>query len=114
MLGVFGHGRSFFPHGSEKKLQAQAHFPKSTLSYAIEGLVQAELVNRTHVERNRREMNLALSGRGKTMLDEMKAQDDGVHIRFKNAVDSFTAGQFADLINMYQRIVTFFEGSDPT
>lgn len=99
---------------SQKKLQAQTHFPKSTLSYAIEGLVQAELVNRTHVEGNRREMNLALSERGKAMLDEMKAQDDGVHMRFKNAVDSFTAEQFADLINMHQRIVTFFEGSDPT
>ncbi|MFD2761292.1 MarR family winged helix-turn-helix transcriptional regulator [Lentibacillus juripiscarius] len=97
---------------SQKKLQARTHYPKSTLSHAIEGLVQAELLNRTHVEGNRREMNLALSDRGKALLDDMKSQEDGVHSRFKNAVDSFTEEQFADLIHMHQHIVTFFEGGE--
>ncbi len=82
------------------------------MSHAIEGLVQAELLNRTHVEGNRREMNLALSDRGKALLDDMKSQEDGVHSRFKNAVDSFTEEQFADLIHMHQHIVTFFEGGE--
>lgn len=97
---------------TQKKLQAQTHFPKSTLSHAIEGLVQAELLNRAHVEGNRREMNLALSDRGKALVDEMRAQEDGVHKRFKNAVDSFTEEEFADLIHMHQHIVTFFESSE--
>ncbi|TMN22222.1 MarR family winged helix-turn-helix transcriptional regulator [Lentibacillus cibarius] len=95
---------------SQKKLQARTHYPKSTLSHAIDGLVQADLLNRSHVEGNRREMNVSLSDRGKELLDDMKSQEDGVHSRFNNAVNSFTEEQFNELIHMHQHIVSFFEG----
>lgn len=95
---------------AQKSLQARTHFPKSTLSQSIEGLVQAGLLNRIPVEDNRREMNLALSDCGKALLKKIKTQEDGVHTRFNQAVDSFTEDQFNHLIDMHQHIATFFEG----
>ncbi|MGM8365281.1 MarR family winged helix-turn-helix transcriptional regulator [Virgibacillus sp. W0181] len=95
---------------AQKNLQERTHYPKSTLSHAIEKLVQAGLLNRTHAEGNRREMELALSDEGKVLVDELKAQEHGVHERFKNAVHSFTEEEFNDLINMHHQIATFFEG----
>lgn len=97
---------------AQKKLQEQTHYPKSTLSYAIEGLVQAELLNRTHVEGNRREMDLSLSDQGNALLAEMKSQENAVHKRFQKAVDSFTEEQFNELILLHQHIITFFDGGE--
>lgn len=97
---------------AQKKLQAQTHYPKSTLSYAIEGLVQAELLTRTHVEGNRREMDLSLSEQGEFLLNKMIIQETGVHAKFKNAVDSFTEEQFNDLIDMHQHIIQYFDGGE--
>lgn len=97
---------------AQKKLQARTHYPKSTLSYAIEGLVQAELLTRTHVEGNRREMDLSLSEQGEALLDNIITQETGVHTKFRNAVDSFTEDQFNDLINMHQHITKYFDGGD--
>src|SRR5690625_2686546 len=74
----------------QKKLLSQTHFPKSTLSHAIDGLVQAELLHRTHVEGNRREMQLMLNQRGEALLNQMNLQEDSVHTRFKSAVDALT------------------------
>src|SRR5690625_4836108 len=84
---------------AQKKLQARTHFPKSTLSHAIEGLVQAGLLERAYVEGNRREMDLLLTDRGKVLLEDIQSQEDGVHMRFKYAVNSFTDDQFSDLIH---------------
>ncbi|MUV36942.1 hypothetical protein JNUCC1_00746 [Lentibacillus sp. JNUCC-1] len=98
----------------QKKLQARTHFPKSTLSHAIEGLVQAEILTRTHVEGNRREMVLSLSAHGQTLLQEMTAQENGVHNRFKNAVESFSDEEFSALIDMHQHIISYFDGDEET
>ena len=96
----------------QKQLQARTHYPKSTLSHAIEGLVQAGFLIRTHVEGNRREMDLSLSEQGKELLKKIKKQEDGVHCKFKNAVNSFTEEQFTALLEMHKQISTFFEGGD--
>src|SRR5690625_4972328 len=95
---------------AQKQLQARTHYPKSTLSYAIEGLVQDDLLNRQHAEGNRREVDLILSEQGKALLKKMKNEENGVHLRFKNAVNSFSEEQFNDLLNLHQQIATFFEG----
>src|SRR5699024_5151702 len=55
----------------QKKLQARTHFPKSTLSHAIDGLVQDGILERTHVKGNRREMDLSLSERGIALFDQI-------------------------------------------
>jgi len=94
----------------QKDLQARTHFPKSTLSHAIEGLVQAKLLNRTPMKGNRREIDLALSDKGKALLRELKSQEYTVHRRFENAVNSFTEKQFNELIHMHQHIISFFDG----
>lgn len=97
---------------AQKKLQERTYYPKSTLSYAIEGLVQAKLIQRTHVEGNRREMNLALSPEGKVFLDKMKMEENGVHMRFKNAVNSLSEEQFIELLNMHQYLTMFFDSEE--
>lgn len=95
---------------AQKQLQARTHYPKSTLSHAIEGLVQDNLINRTHAEGNRREIDLSLSEQGKALLKEMRVEENGVQLRFKNAVNSFSEEQFNELLNLHQQIATFFEG----
>ena len=97
---------------AQKELQTKTHFPKSTLSYAIEGLVQAGILQRTPVEGNRREMELSLSEQGLALINHMKLQEDGVYVRFKQAVDSFSDEEFTELIHLHQHIVSFFEGSE--
>src|SRR5699024_7355310 len=95
---------------AQKQQQARTHYPKSTLSYAIEGLVQDDLLNRQYAEGNRREVDLILSEQGKALLKKMKNEENGVHLKFKNAVNSFSEEQFNDLLNLHQQIATFFEG----
>jgi len=97
---------------AQKKLQERTHYPKSTLSYAIEGLVQEKLIHRTHVEGNRREMNLSLSSEGKALLDKMKVEEKGVHMRFKNDVNSLSEEQFTELLNMHQYLTMFFDSEE--
>jgi len=108
ILVIMQHNREI----AQKKLQERTHYPKSTLSYAIEGLVQAKLIHRTHVEGNRREMNLALSSEGKALLDKMKMEEKGIHMRFKNAVNSLSEEQFTGLLNMHQHLTMFFDSEE--
>src|SRR5699024_3396133 len=87
-----------------KKLRARTHLPKSTLSHAIDGLVQDGILDRTHVKGNRREMDLSLSERGIALFDQIRSQHNSVHVRFKEAVDSFTEEEFNQLIQMQEHI----------
>lgn len=96
----------------QKKLQARTHFPKSTLSHAIDGLVQDGILERTHVKGNRREMDLSLSERGIALIDQIRSQHNSVHVRFKEAVDSFTEEEFNQLIQMQEHIVAYFNGGE--
>lgn len=96
----------------QKKLQARTHFPKSTLSHAIDGLVQDGILERTHVKGNRREMDLSLSERGRALFDQIRSQHNSVHVRFKEAVDSFTEEEFNQLIQMQEHIVAYFNGGE--
>src|SRR5690625_1059087 len=43
---------------AQKQLQARTHYPKSTLSYAIEEIVQDDLLNRHYDVENRRDVDL--------------------------------------------------------
>src|SRR5699024_5682417 len=96
ILVIMQHNREI----AQKKLQERTHYPKSTLSYAIEGLVQEKLIHRTHVEGNRREMNLSLSSEGKALLDKMKVEEKGVHMRFENDVSSLSDEQLSELLSL--------------
>src|SRR5690625_885702 len=96
----------------QKKLQARTHFPKSTLSHAIDGLVQDGILERTHVNGNRREMDLSLSERGIALFDQLRSQHNSVHVRFNEAVDSFTEEEFNQLIQMQEHIVAYFNGGE--
>ncbi|MGY0691905.1 MarR family winged helix-turn-helix transcriptional regulator [Virgibacillus sp. FSP13] len=94
---------------AQKRLQVLTNFPKSTLSHAIDGLVQAGLLNRTFAKDNRREMDLSLSTEGKALIASIKEQKDGVPSRFQKAVDSFSAEEFNQLLTIHRHLATHFE-----
>ncbi|WP_158701665.1 MarR family winged helix-turn-helix transcriptional regulator [Lentibacillus sp. Marseille-P4043] len=94
---------------AQKRLQELTNFPKSTLSHAIDGLVQAGLLNRTFAKDNRREMDLSLSAEGKALIQNIKEQKDGVPSRFQRAVDSFSAEEFNQLLAIHRQLAAHFE-----
>ena len=53
---------------TQKQIGEVLQIPKSTLSQAVDGLVQTGWIHRQSVEDNRREMQLSLSEKGKTLL----------------------------------------------
>ena len=96
----------------QKELRLSTHYPKSTLSHAIEGLVQEGLMERSHVEGNRREMSLSLSEDGKVLFEKMMKEEHAVHATFKKAVDSLTEEEFTQLIHMHHQIASYFESGE--
>lgn len=98
----------------QKAVQEKTYLPKSTLSQAINGLVESGYVARQQVEGNRREVELLISQKGKDLIKEIDQQKDGFHHLCQSAVDTLTDQQFQDLINIQKKIATNFEkqGSD--
>ncbi|WP_240377071.1 MarR family winged helix-turn-helix transcriptional regulator [Bacillus piscicola] len=94
---------------AQKKLQERTSFPKSTLSHAIDGLVQKGLLHRTYAKDNRREMDLSLSNAGKERLDRMKTQKDSVPYRFQQAAASFSDDTFRELLAMHAQIAAYVD-----
>ncbi|WP_217586596.1 MarR family winged helix-turn-helix transcriptional regulator [Lentibacillus saliphilus] len=97
---------------TQKTLQERTHFPKSTLSHAIDGLVLNGYLMRTPVEGNRREMDLSLSEAGHQLIKDIQSQPDSVHTRLTHAVNSFSEEQFNALIDMHQHIAAYLEDGD--
>lgn len=94
---------------TQKNLQEKTYLPKSTLSQAVDGLVQASLLDRQQVEGNRREMQLTLSKKGKAFIKTMHLQEGGVHQIFQGAVESLTDKQYKELLQTHRQIETYLE-----
>ena len=94
---------------SQKAVQEKTFLPKSTLSQAIDGLVQSGLLDRQQVEGNRREMQLSICQKGKDLIDKIHLQKDGLHQLFHHAVESLTDRQFQDLLHSHNQIASYFE-----
>lgn len=101
---------------TQKRIGEKTHLPKSTLSQAVEGLVKSGILERQHVEGDRREVQLLLTESGKKLIDKIHTQHDGIHQLFHEAVETLTDKQFSELINAHQHIINYFEkqGSDKT
>lgn len=94
---------------TQKELGQVMQFPKSTLSQAVDGLVQAELIDRHPVKENRREMQLLITEKGKMLSTRMKKQEGGINDAFESAIDTLSAKQYKELLASLGQIATFLE-----
>lgn len=90
----------------QKRIQQKTKLPKSTLSQAIDGLVQAGFIERRVVEGNRREMQLVVSAKGKELMSSMNTQPDGIHQLFQQVTDSLSDEKFKQMIQIHEQILT--------
>lgn len=93
----------------QKILQEKAFLPKSTLSQAINGLVDYGYVTRQQIKGNRREIKLTICEDGRLFMEKINAQENSVNQLYQNAVDSLTDQQLTDVIKIQQQIAANFE-----
>ena len=94
---------------TQKTIGEKTFLPKSTLSQAVEGLVQAGFIHRKQVEENRREMLLSLSSKGETLLRGIHQQDGSIHQLTAGAVETLSEEQFTGLLEAHGQIADFFD-----
>lgn len=93
----------------QKNVGELTFLPKSTLSQAVEGLVQLELIERKQVEGNRREMLLSVTEKGLDFLKSIHKQKGGIHQVFHFAIEEMTDNQYEELLNVHAKIVIKLE-----
>lgn len=100
----------------QKALQEKTYLPKSTLSQAINGLVDSGYLVRQQIEGNRREIELSICEKGKDLINKIDSEENNFHQLCEDAIESLTDEQFANIINIQQNIASNFEeqGSDHT
>ncbi|WP_406687781.1 MarR family winged helix-turn-helix transcriptional regulator [Rossellomorea vietnamensis] len=94
---------------TQKTIGERTFLPKSTLSTAVDGLVQAGFLYRQQVEDNRREMLLSLSHQGETMLKGIHKQEGSIHQLTEGAVETLSEEEFAGLLEAHERIADYFD-----
>ncbi|RLQ94260.1 MarR family winged helix-turn-helix transcriptional regulator [Falsibacillus albus] len=94
---------------SQKALREKTFLPKSTLSQAVEGLVQGGWLHRQQMEENRREVQLSLSEMGENFFKTIHQQEGSVHDIFESAMTVFTDIEFEQLLNSHMKIIDFME-----
>ncbi|ANU12008.1 MarR family transcriptional regulator [Planococcus antarcticus DSM 14505] len=92
---------------TQKNIGEKTVLPKSTLSQAIDGLVKEGYLDRQQVEDNRRETLLALSTKGRALVEELHLQEDGLHQAFKEASEQFTPDQVDELLEAHGKISAY-------
>jgi MarR family transcriptional regulator, organic hydroperoxide resistance regulator len=94
---------------TQKQLGQMTRFPKSTLSQAVEGLVQAGFLDRRPVEENRREMQLTLTDKGKAMYENIRRRKDYANNVFEAAVRTLSEKEQKELLDYLGRIESYLE-----
>jgi DNA-binding MarR family transcriptional regulator len=92
---------------TQKYLGEKTFLPKSTLSQAIDGLVQAGWLNRQQVEGNRREMQLTISEKGEALVKTIYLHEGGVHEVFQSAVETLTERQYEETLEVHLQISNY-------
>lgn len=92
---------------TQKNIGERTFLPKSTLSQAVDGLVKEGYLERQQVEDNRRETLLALSEKGRALVEELHLQEDGLHQVFKSASEQLTAEQMDELLHAHGKISAY-------
>ncbi|MBA9027106.1 MULTISPECIES: MarR family winged helix-turn-helix transcriptional regulator [Bacillaceae] len=94
---------------TQKTLGELTFLPKSTLSQAVDGLVQAGWLYRKQVEGNRREIQLTLSDKGETFLKTIHRKEGGIHQVFQAAIEILTEKQVEELLKSHLQITNYLE-----
>lgn len=94
---------------TQKQLGKEMQFPKSTLSQAVDGLVQAQLITRHPVEENRREMQLTMSDIGKLLYQKLRRQEGSLYQLFEAAIQSLSENQSEELLASLRHIAMYLE-----
>ncbi|MDQ0231684.1 MarR family winged helix-turn-helix transcriptional regulator [Metabacillus malikii] len=97
---------------TQKKVGEETFLPKSTLSQAVNDLVQLGLLTRQQVEGNRREMLLMITEKGSRLLNDIHLQAGGVQEAFQHATESLSDQQYTELIQLHQQIAEYLEIKD--
>lgn len=94
---------------TQKRVGEQTFLPKSTLSYAVDGLVREGFLSRQQVEGNRREMQLSITAEGEAFLKKIHLQDGGIHQLFQAAMEQLTDKQYEELLESHLLLSTYLE-----
>lgn len=98
----------------QKTVGELTFLPKSTLSQAVDGLVNLELITRKQVEGNRRETLLSITEKGFELIKKLHLHEGGIHQVFQLAIESLTEEQFNDLLNAHSKITENLEKNELT
>lgn len=99
---------------TQKQLGEVLQIPKSTLSTAIDGLVQTEWLHRQPVPDNRREMQLILSQKGNNLFENIRQQKGSIHRTIESVMDTLTEKQFEEFQATLLHIAEFLENETIT
>lgn len=94
---------------TQKQLGEIIQIPKSTLSQAVDGLVQAGWIEREPVQDNRREMQLTISEKGKILCETMRVQKGSIHQTLDKAINTLSEKQYNELLATHLQIAEFLE-----
>ncbi|WP_144510350.1 MarR family winged helix-turn-helix transcriptional regulator [Bacillus sp. FJAT-22090] len=94
---------------TQKQLGEILQIPKSTLSQAVDGLVQTEWIHRQPVQDNRREMQLILSEKGETLFEKISIQKGSIHQAIESVISTIDSNQFEELQNTLHHIANLLE-----
>lgn len=94
---------------TQKQLGEVLQIPKSTLSTAVDGLVQTEWLHRQPVPDNRREMQLILSEKGNNLFENISQQKGSIHRTIESVMNTLTEKQFEEFQATLLHIADFLE-----
>lgn len=94
---------------TQKQLGEVLQIPKSTLSQAVDGLVQTGWIHRQSVPDNRREMQLLLSEKGNTLFKKISQQKGSIHRTIESVMGTLTEKQFDEFLATLLHITDFLE-----
>lgn len=98
----------------QKCLGEMALLPKSTLSQAVDGLVQEGWLDRQQVEGNRRETLVTLTEKGQHFLKEVHAQKGGINEILQGATDLLTDKQYEHLLEALTKMNEYLDAEADT
>lgn len=96
-------------HITQKEIREKTLLPKSTLSKAIDGLVQQNLLVRKQVKNNRREVELFVSDKGQKFISTIFSQENRIHYLFYQAIESLSDEQFRQLLRTHEQVISYFQ-----
>lgn len=99
---------------TQKQLGEILQMPKSTLSQAVDGLVQSEWIQRKPVEDNRREMHLILSEKGISLFNQIKSHKNSIHQTLESIISTMDTKRYEELQATLTHIADLLESETHT